>query len=66
MQVETTKLDGVLLIKLDVFEDFRGQYVETYNEDRTIFPFRRVMCSGACTEIAKPGSLFPAFTGAFI
>jgi dTDP-4-dehydrorhamnose 3,5-epimerase len=33
MQVEKTKLDGVLLIKLDVFEDFRGQYVETYNED---------------------------------
>jgi dTDP-4-dehydrorhamnose 3,5-epimerase len=33
MQVEKTKLDGVLLIKLDVFEDFRGQYVETFNED---------------------------------
>jgi len=33
MQIEKTKLDGVLLIKLDVFEDFRGQYVETYNED---------------------------------
>jgi dTDP-4-dehydrorhamnose 3,5-epimerase len=33
MQVEKTKLDGVLLIKLNVFEDFRGQYVETYNED---------------------------------
>ena len=32
MQVEQTKLDGVLLIKLDVFEDFRGQYVETYND----------------------------------
>src|SRR5260221_14377391 len=34
MQVEKTKLDGVLLIKLDVFEDFRGQYVETYNRER--------------------------------
>ncbi len=33
MQVEQTKLDGVLLIKLDVFEDFRGQYVETYNQE---------------------------------
>jgi len=32
MQVTRSKLDGVLLIKLDVFEDFRGQYVETYNE----------------------------------
>lgn len=33
MQVEKTKLAGVLLIRLDVFEDFRGQYVETYNEE---------------------------------
>lgn len=33
MRVEKTKLDGVLLIKLDIFEDFRGQYVETYNAD---------------------------------
>ena len=30
--VEKTKLDGVLLIKLDVFEDHRGWYVETFNE----------------------------------
>ena len=33
MQVEKTKLDGVLLIKPEVFEDHRGWYVETYNED---------------------------------
>jgi dTDP-4-dehydrorhamnose 3,5-epimerase len=33
MRVEATSLDGVSLIKLDVFEDFRGQYVETYNEE---------------------------------
>ena len=33
MQVKKTKLDGVLLIDLEVFEDFRGQYVETYNEE---------------------------------
>ncbi len=33
MQVETTKLEGVLLIHPPtVFEDFRGTYVETYNE----------------------------------
>jgi len=32
MIIEKTKLDGVLLIKPDVFEDHRGQYVETYNE----------------------------------
>ncbi|MGA2298665.1 MAG: dTDP-4-dehydrorhamnose 3,5-epimerase family protein [FCB group bacterium] len=33
MQVEKTKLKGVLLIKLDSFEDHRGEYVETYNEE---------------------------------
>ena len=33
MQVKQTKLDGVRLITPDVFEDFRGQYVETYNEE---------------------------------
>ena len=32
MEVSSTELKGVLLIKLDVFEDFRGEYVETYNE----------------------------------
>ena len=34
LSVTKTKLDGVLLIKpLTVFEDFRGTYVETYNEE---------------------------------
>ena len=32
MIVEKTKLEGVLQIKLEVFEDHRGYYVETYNE----------------------------------
>ena len=33
MEVKKTKLDGVLLIKPPtVFEDFRGTYVEIYNE----------------------------------
>ena len=32
MEVTGTNLPGVLLIKLDSFEDFRGEYVETYNE----------------------------------
>lgn len=32
IKVSKTKLNGVLLIKLDPFEDFRGQYVELYNE----------------------------------
>jgi dTDP-4-dehydrorhamnose 3,5-epimerase len=31
--IEKTKLEGVRLIKLDRFEDHRGHYVETYNEE---------------------------------
>ena len=33
MKIIKTTLDGVLLIKLDVFEDYRGEYIETYNEE---------------------------------
>lgn len=33
MEVSKTNLDGVLLVKpATIFEDFRGSYVETYNE----------------------------------
>ena len=32
IQVKKTKLDGVLVVKPEVFEDWRGQYVETYND----------------------------------
>jgi dTDP-4-dehydrorhamnose 3,5-epimerase len=32
MKIVKTKLDGVLLVQPDVHEDFRGEYVETYNE----------------------------------
>jgi len=32
VEVHETNLKGVLQIKLDVFEDFRGEYAETYNE----------------------------------
>lgn len=32
MQVQKTKLDGVLRIMPAVFEDFRGQYIEIYND----------------------------------
>ena len=32
MQVSKTEMEGVLLIRLGVFEDFRGEYIETYNE----------------------------------
>ena len=34
MQIEKTSLEGVLLVKPDVFEDFRGQYVQTYAESQ--------------------------------
>jgi dTDP-4-dehydrorhamnose 3,5-epimerase len=33
MIVEKTKLTGALLIKLETFEDHRGQYVEIYNKN---------------------------------
>ncbi|MBA4373142.1 MAG: dTDP-4-keto-6-deoxy-D-glucose epimerase [Thermodesulfovibrio sp.] len=33
MEIVRTKLDGVLLIKPGIFEDHRGEYVETYNEE---------------------------------
>lgn len=32
IEVSKTDLDGVLQIKPHVFEDFRGEYIETYNE----------------------------------
>ncbi len=33
MEVVETDLDGVLLIRPSVFEDFRGEYVEIYNQE---------------------------------
>jgi dTDP-4-dehydrorhamnose 3,5-epimerase len=32
IEVTKTELEGVLTIKPSVFEDHRGQYIETYNE----------------------------------
>ena len=34
MEIKKTKLENVLLIKLDIFEDFRGTYTEIYNEKK--------------------------------
>ena len=34
MEIEKTKLEDVVLIKPDVFEDHRGEYVETYNNEK--------------------------------
>ena len=36
MEVKNTQMSGVLLIKPSIFEDFRGEYVETYNEEEFI------------------------------
>jgi len=33
IKVSETELDGVLLIQPYIFEDFRGQFVETYSEE---------------------------------
>lgn len=33
MEILKTKLEGVLLIKPDIQEDFRGTYVETFNKE---------------------------------
>jgi dTDP-4-dehydrorhamnose 3,5-epimerase len=32
MEIIKTQLEGVLLVRPDIHEDFRGEYVETYNE----------------------------------
>jgi dTDP-4-dehydrorhamnose 3,5-epimerase len=32
IEVSKTDIEGVLLIKLGIFEDHRGEYIETYNE----------------------------------
>jgi dTDP-4-dehydrorhamnose 3,5-epimerase len=33
VKIAPTELDGVLIIKPSIFEDFRGEYVETYNDE---------------------------------
>ena len=33
IEVSKTKLEGVLLVRLHAFEDHRGEWVETYNEE---------------------------------
>ena len=41
IHIETTKLDGVLLIKPQVFKDFRGSYTMTYNEKEYMEAFNQ-------------------------
>ena len=33
MRIIKTNLEGVLVIKPDIFEDFRGEYVEIFNDN---------------------------------
>lgn len=33
MEIIKTNLEGVLLVKPEIFEDFRGEYVELFNEE---------------------------------
>lgn len=33
IKVSKTNLKGVLLVKLEIFKDHRGQFIETYNEE---------------------------------
>jgi len=40
IHIEKTKLDGVLLIKPKVFEDFRGNYTMTYNQKEYLEAFK--------------------------
>ena len=40
IHVEKTKLDGVLLIKPEVFEDFRGNYTMTFNQKKYLEAFK--------------------------
>lgn len=50
MQIEKTNLEGVLLIKPDVFEDFRGQYVMVFNRREYLSPSGSVIQEGYFVE----------------
>lgn len=50
MKVSKTKLEGVLVFQLDPFEDFRGEYVELFNEKDYLGGIKKAL-SG--TEYAK-------------
>lgn len=43
IKVTKTKLEGVLLIKLDPFEDFRGEYVEIFNEKLYLAEINKIL-----------------------
>jgi dTDP-4-dehydrorhamnose 3,5-epimerase len=41
MKVSKSKLEGVLVFRLDPFEDFRGEYVELFNEKNYMTEIRK-------------------------
>lgn len=43
IKVSKTKLEGVLVFKLDPFEDFRGEYVELFNEDFYLAEIKKLL-----------------------
>lgn len=43
MKVFKTKLEGVLVFKLDPFEDFRGEYVEIFNEKNYMAEIKKLL-----------------------
>jgi len=53
MEVCKTDLDGVLLIKPPIFEDFRGEYVETYNEEE--YRGKGIACNFVQDDISVSG-----------
>lgn len=43
MKITKTKLEGVLVFELDPYEDFRGEYVEIFNEDLYLKEIKRAL-----------------------
>lgn len=50
MEIQKTKLDGVLLIKPDIHEDFRGAYVETFN--KKLYAERGIKVDFVCDDLS--------------
>jgi len=50
MDIQKTKLDGVLLVKPDVAEDFRGTYVETFN--KKLFAEQGIKTEFVCDDLS--------------
>jgi dTDP-4-dehydrorhamnose 3,5-epimerase len=56
LQVKKTDLTGVLVIKRSIFQDHRGSFVETYNEEEYNdlgIPFVRDALSTSCKNVLR-------------